>query len=173
MAAADGRQIITISKPDFMCVKLLAKIARSRRLTRLRVTALPTRLLTTKPNRQCGKSLSRQHITRSEVRRHLPAFRTRAKERESRRRYCLFMPRSQSEILMLVLGLAMCKLYSDMFASAQATSFQDISTTGRLHSLAETMCPQSLSDFGLPGSLGHEFPLRPFRQRLERPAELY
>ncbi len=74
---------------------------------------------------------------------------------------------------MLVLGLAMCKLYSDVLTPTQAASLQDITPTGRSHTLAETMCLQSLSDFGLPGSLGHELPFRPYKQRLERTAPLY
>ncbi len=81
------RAIKTISQPAAIELRRRRTASRIRRLTRLRATAFPMRLLTAKPKRLCFKSLGRAHKTINPPAQDLPFRRTRWKSVLSLRRY--------------------------------------------------------------------------------------
>jgi hypothetical protein len=81
------RAIKTISHPSAIKTRRRRTASRMRRLTRLRTTALPMRLLAAKPKRLYSKSLGRAHKTIKRLAHDLPFCRTRWKSALSLRRY--------------------------------------------------------------------------------------
>ncbi len=144
-AAAAGRARTTTSTPAGMPPSLAAVIARSRRVTRLRTTAFPTALDTTKPTR--GARWRSESVIAAWITRNAPPLRAPRGPRTAARNCAASRSRCRA-------GSTRCS-GSEFGAALAAAAGDDRAARAGAHPLAEAVRLGATTVVGLEGALAH------------------
>jgi hypothetical protein len=151
------RAMMTISHPGSIRGRCALAACRSRRLVRLRTTALPIRLLAEKPIRVRSRSFLHRQRTIWRLDQQRPLFRTRPKSAGLLKR-CFRDNTLVAYPINPSLDLAALARHGQLLAALGAARIDHTAPTCCAHAPAKAVHAHTSTFLGLPCSLGHQIP---------------